>query len=116
MGVVIQFPAKKRQTTLSQIVSETCDHFDITFREFVCKRRSTQSVRPRHAACFLARELTTNSFPEIGSYMRRDHTSIIHSAERGAELYASNEAFRRAVDSIRARVTGYDLFNADTIS
>lgn len=34
---------------------------------------------PRHMAMYMTRELTTMSFPQIGKFYDRDHSTIIHA-------------------------------------
>lgn len=104
MGVVIKFP--HRPVLIEDIISETCDQFEMTYLQFVGERRTKQYTEARFAACFLAQHMTGESFVQIGKRMRRDHSTIIHAAERGAELYADRQSFREAVDEIRNRVMG----------
>jgi hypothetical protein len=43
-------------------------------------RRLRKFARPRHAAMWVSRELTHQSFPEIAQrFRRRNHTSVIHA-------------------------------------
>ena len=45
-------------------------------------RRSRYLVRPRQAAIYLTKILTSKSLPEIGrEFANRDHTTIIHSVK-----------------------------------
>ncbi|MCA9630062.1 MAG: hypothetical protein KC766_20465 [Myxococcales bacterium] len=39
----------------------------------------TYLVRSRHLVCYLARELTGMSYPELGRQLGRDHTTVMHS-------------------------------------
>ena len=53
-----------------------------TKNEMLSSRRSRYLVRPRQAAIYLTKILTTKSLPEIGrEFSNRDHTTIIHSVK-----------------------------------
>lgn len=55
-------------------------HFNLSPRDLESPRRFAKIVVPRQIAFYLARKLTTRSFPEIGRrFGNRDHTTILHS-------------------------------------
>lgn len=39
-------------------------------------------VRPRHVAVWLSRRMTRKSFPVLGRYCDRDHSTLIYAAQR----------------------------------
>ena len=59
-----------------------CKFFKISKNEMLSSRRSRYLVRPRQAAIYLSKILTSKSLPEIGrEFSNRDHTTIIHSVK-----------------------------------
>jgi hypothetical protein len=57
-------------------------HFNLSPRDLESPRRFAKIVRPRQIAFYLARKLTTRSFPDIGRrFGGKDHTTIIHSCK-----------------------------------
>ena len=51
--------------------------------DMLSKRRSRAIARPRQAAMYLAKTLTTRSLPDIGRrFGGRDHTTVIHAVKR----------------------------------
>lgn len=69
----------KRETpTLEDIFEEARKFYRLNKTEFGSTRRRAPLVLARQVAMYLSRELTLKSFPDIGRYIDRDHTSIIH--------------------------------------
>lgn len=67
------------KVTIEKIQKIVCDFFDISVMELTGANRSRQFARPRQIACYLCREMTNSSFPEIArKFGGRDHTSIMH--------------------------------------
>lgn len=65
-------------------------------------------ARPRQIAMFLARELTANSLPAIGSrFGRHDHTTVMHAIKRVTKLQNINPDFKLQVDAVRDSIIAY---------
>lgn len=81
-------------------------HFNVRRNEMLSQRRAAAIARPRHVAMFLAKELTTKSYPEIGRcFGGRDHSTVLHAVRRiemllphDAELAASIDRIRQMLD------------------
>lgn len=89
----------------SQIEQAACAHFRITRGDLRCGDRSQESFRPRAIVVSLARRLTRLSYPQLGSKLNRDHTTIICADRRARKLLADSEDFRAdfvAVEKILA--------------
>ena len=62
-------------------------HFNIKIADMFSARRSRQIARPRQIAMYLAKNLTSMSYPEIGKrFGNRDHTTIMHAIRKVEEL------------------------------
>lgn len=77
-------------TSLADVSDAVCGHFGVDYLE-LCKRRHLKEVVYRRSiAIYLARELTTKSWPQIGRmFGGLDHTSAI-AASRRVEKSISN--------------------------
>ena len=72
----------ENNVTIDSIQTIVCKFFKISKNEMLSSRRSRYLVRPRQAAIYLTKILTTKSLPEIGrEFSNRDHTTIIHSVK-----------------------------------
>lgn len=76
---------------IQRVVSE---YFRIPLKELVGPKRTRIYARPRQLAMGLARELTGESFPEIGmAFGGRDHSTVMHACEKVQELCETDVAF-----------------------
>ncbi len=72
----------ENKVTIDLIQTIVCKFFKISKNEMLSSRRSRYLVRPRQAAIYLTKILTSKSLPEIGrEFSNRDHTTIIHSVK-----------------------------------
>lgn len=73
--------------TIDNIIKTVGDYYQIKVSEILSKRRTRSVARPRQMAMALAKELTNNSYPEIGnSFGGRDHTTVIHAVKKIEQL------------------------------
>ena len=76
---------------IQRVVSE---YFRIPLKELVGPKRTRIYARPRQLAMGLARELTGDSFPEIGmAFGGRDHSTVMHACEKVQSLCAEDPIF-----------------------
>jgi chromosomal replication initiation ATPase DnaA len=67
-------------------------------------RFKTQTLA-RHTACFLVRDMTVLSWPEIGlAFGGRDHTTMMAGYRKVEKLLRADEAFRLRVAVIKSRI------------
>ncbi len=72
--------AVNRQITVENIQKTVADYFKIKVADLFSSKRSRQIVRPRQVAMWLAKNLTSQSYPSIGeSFGGRDHTTVLHA-------------------------------------
>lgn len=83
------------------IIKAVCMRFDLNQTQIVGRNANRFYSRPRQIAMYLAREMTSMSYPQIGARFKRDHTTVLW-AVRGVTrlLEADREAFE-AVESCR---------------
>jgi chromosomal replication initiator protein len=63
--------------------------------------RTRDHVRPRQEFCYLARKVTDFSFPAIGRFISRDHTTVLHSIEQVEKRMAADPEYRREINRMR---------------
>ncbi len=75
--------------TIENIQKTVADYYKVRVADLLSKRRSRSVARPRQVAMALAKELTSQSLPEIGdAFGGRDHTTVLHACKRIKELRA----------------------------
>lgn len=60
--------------------------------------------RPRQVASYLARKMTDASFPQIGAYFGRHHSTIISAVRRIEQLIPLNENLAERVENCRTKM------------
>ena len=72
--------AVNRQITVENIQKTVADYFKLKVADLFSKKRTRQIVRPRQVAMWLAKNLTSQSYPSIGeAFGGRDHTTVLHA-------------------------------------
>lgn len=77
-----------------------CMHFCLT--PLRLRQRKKTVDRKRQITMFLAREMTASSFPQIGRYFQRDHTTVMHACDHIAKLVT--EDAETAADVLGMRI------------
>lgn len=82
---------QEKLVTIDNIQKTVAQYYKIRVADLVSKRRTRAVARPRQVAMALAKELTTNSLPEIGdAFGGRDHTTVLHACRKVSELRAKD--------------------------
>jgi len=75
--------SRPRQTTMQVIMRTVADYYRLSVDELVARGRAKAVAFPRQIAMYLARELTDQSLPKIGTaFGGRDHTTVLHACEK----------------------------------
>ena len=67
-----------RKGGLMEIALKVCMYYEITYEEFISPRRHKHLVDARTDFCHLAKETTMFGCNQIGRFINRDHTSVLH--------------------------------------
>lgn len=85
---------RARTMSIENIQKVVVEYFRIPHKELIGPKRTRIYARPRQIAMGLARELTNDSFPDIGeAFGGRDHSTVMHACEKVRELCQSDPAF-----------------------
>lgn len=87
-----------------EIIKAVCEHYQTTKIDFLSQRRHAKLVRARQVAGYLARHLTLASFPEIGRLVQRDHTTVIHGAQKITQLRLTDQVLNAEVAALTDRI------------
>ena len=80
-----------RLISIENIQKTVAEYFKIRVSDLLSKNRKQSVTRPRQIAMTLARELTSQSLPEIGdAFGGRDHTTVINACKRIKSLRDSD--------------------------
>ena len=72
-----------KEITIEKIQKKVADHFQIKISELKSSKRQKNIVFPRQIAMYISRNLTSLSYPEIGTkFGGKDHSTIIHAIKK----------------------------------
>ena len=78
---------RSQAVSMDNIRKVVAEYYDVSVKDLMSKKRTRSIARPRQIAMALARELTNDSFPDIGqSFGGRDHTTVMHACDKVAQL------------------------------
>lgn len=80
--------ALRMQTVnMDNIRKVVAEYYEVTVKDLMGKKRTRSIARPRQIAMSLSRELTGDSYPDIGqSFGGRDHSTVMHACNKIDEL------------------------------
>ena len=95
-----------RKITPDSIIQTVSNHYSVSGEDVTGKRRSRDIALPRQVSMYLIRELTPLSTTAIGRvFSGRDHSTVMHSCDKVAEMMRKDIAFRKTVEELRQFVT-----------
>lgn len=86
------------------ILTETANFYSITEEKILSKDNSSHVSTARQVACYLMKNMIDMSFPAIGSFMNRNHTTIIYAANTVKKKIEEDPAFAADVKEIRQTI------------
>ena len=97
---------KGRRITMEMIERIVCTHFKVTSEDIRSTKRSNDIAYPRQIAMFLCHELTDVSWPTIGGFFNRDHSTVIHAHKKIQNLTESDPATKAQIESLTIQIKG----------
>ena len=97
----------EKRITIDDIQKATAEHYGMKQADLISERRNRAIARPRQAAMWLAKQLTTRSLPDIGRrFGGRDHTTVLHAVRRIEELKAGDAQLSRDLEALTRKLRG----------
>ena len=93
---------EKKEITIEEIVKVVGSKFNIKISEIKSQKKNKNLVLARQVSMFLAREMTSSSFPDIGDKIgSRDHSTVIYAHNKIKNLLDTNKTLRDTVEEIK---------------
>ncbi|MBI1363858.1 MAG: chromosomal replication initiator protein DnaA [Proteobacteria bacterium] len=100
------FRVYNRAVTIDEIQMKVAEFYRIKLHEMHSSRRSRDVARPRQIAMYLAKTLTSKSYPEIGkAFGGRDHTTVMHAVKHIEGLRDSDPSLKEDVKILENMLT-----------
>lgn len=97
----------ERRVTVDDIQKATAEHYGLKQSDLISERRTRSVARPRQAAMWLAKQLTTRSLPDIGRrFGGRDHTTVLHAVRRIEALRAADPNLETDLETLTRKLRG----------
>jgi len=102
LELVLPKEGRRPRLTIDAIKDEVAAHFDLKRKDLESSSRKKEIANARHVAIYLAREMTSNSFPAIGrAFGNRDHTTIMHSYMKVKTMVADAPLLHAEIDELQ---------------
>lgn len=99
------FDESSREVTPDLIIKVVADHFGVTEKELISKKKSQDIVYPRQLAMYLCRTLTDAALSLIGKKLgNRDHTTVIHGYEKIQREVDINDRVKTDVEILKKKI------------
>ncbi|KRN19397.1 dnaA protein [Pediococcus claussenii] len=101
----LSFGSNLAHVSIALIQSKVADYFHVTVSDLKGKKRVKSIVTPRQIAMYLARDLTDNSLPQIGTeFGGKDHTTVIHAYEKVKDDLENDEDLQRQIGDLKSEL------------
>lgn len=98
-------PDAPKEITPQLIINTVAEHYNISSADLSSTKRNAEIVLPRQIAMFLCREMTSTPLKAIGGYLgKKDHTTVIHGADKISNEIKTNESLSNAIDIIKKKI------------
>ena len=97
----------EKRITVDEIQKVTAEYYGLKQADLLSERRTRAVARPRQTAMWLAKSLTTRSYPDIGRrFGGRDHTTVLHAVRTIERLCGEDAQIARDVEALSRRLRG----------
>jgi chromosomal replication initiator protein len=93
--------AEEHLVTIEDIIRRVAEVFHVKPQDLRAKTRTKAVAFPRQLAMYLARQLTSDSYADIGrGFGGKDHTTVLHAVNKIDALLQQDAKLRRTLDHI----------------
>ena len=98
-------PDTPREVTPQLILDVVADHFHVSPDDIISSKRQSEIVMPRQIVMYLCRDTGKFSLKNIGKFLGgRDHTTIIHGADKIEAEMKKSESLSSTIDTIKKKI------------
>ena len=86
------------------ILKEICGYYNITADKIFGISKAKDIALPRQIMLYLIREMTDLSLPEIGKFVKRDHTTVLYAINKITDQLQKDENLDLTIKDIRKTI------------
>lgn len=98
-------PNQVQEVTPERIIKITAEHFNINIADLSSSKRSRDIAHPRQIIMFLCRDMIDIPLQQIGKYLGKDHTTVMHGYEKIKKDLETNENLQNTLDVLRKKIS-----------
>ncbi len=95
---------RRAGVSIEMIQRAVAEHFDIRLSDLASKKRSKDIAWPRQIAMYLARTMTSQSFPTIGEQFNRNHATILYAHKQVDEQTKTDHDLQKTISTLKNKV------------
>jgi chromosomal replication initiation ATPase DnaA len=96
-------PTHPRQVQL--IIERVARYWNLRINSLVGRSRLKNIARARFVACYLIKIIRKSSFEQIGEWINRDHSTVIHAIRTVERLIEADPEFAQQVQHVMESLT-----------
>jgi len=101
---------ERKNVTIDQIISTTCEHFNVKEEEIFGKSRKANIVTVRQMSMYLAHKHTKLTYGKIGIYVgNRDHATVLHGIKTIDGRLKLEKDLQQALEELEGKLIGKTL-------
>src|SRR5579862_278323 len=98
-------PQEPKRVRIEDIQRVVARQYNVSRADLLSSRRTTNIVRPRQVAMYLAKTLTLRSLPEIGRrFGGRDHTTVLHAVRKIEGLVGNDTTLAEEIELLKRQL------------
>lgn len=94
---------KKKEISVELVQKAVADYFSLKVADLKSDKRLKAFVQARQIAIWLCRDLTNNSYPDIGhKFGGRDHSTVIHASKKIEKMLGEDTNLQQTINELRS--------------
>ena len=99
-------PGGTREITPELVIQIVADHYNLTSLDLISQKRTKEVVYPRQIVMYLCRDIMGTPLQAIGKCLGgRDHTTIIHGADKISTDLQNNPTLQNTIDILKKKIS-----------
>ena len=86
------------------ILREVCGYFNVPQEKIIGLSKTKDVAMPRQIMLYLIREMTDLSLPDIGKFVKRDHTTVLYAINKIQEQLQNDQNLEATLKDIRKNI------------
>jgi hypothetical protein len=104
---MLDLPPATRLIPMKIIREAVSLHYLVTAEELISPRRIARISHARQVFCYLANVVFSRSMPEVGRYIDRDHTTVLHGARKIGARRVADQQFAAELQALTDQIRSW---------